>query len=131
MAKEKFVTAINCMDGRVQQPVAEYLIQTFQADYVDTITEPGPDKLLIEGPQAIQDSIKNRVFISVNAHGSRILAIAAHHDCAGNPVAKDKHLEMLQHCISHIDTWMLPIRLLALWIGPDWKVELIHDSQTN
>ena len=35
----KFVTAINCMDGRVQVPVIEWLKKEYKADDVDMITE--------------------------------------------------------------------------------------------
>ncbi len=37
----KFVTAINCMDGRVQIPVIEYLKNNYGINYVDMITAPG------------------------------------------------------------------------------------------
>jgi len=38
-----FCTAVNCMDGRVQLPVINYLKERFSANYVDMITEPGPN----------------------------------------------------------------------------------------
>jgi len=34
MQNKKFATAINCIDGRVQQPVLEWAQQTLQVDYV-------------------------------------------------------------------------------------------------
>ena len=37
MDKITFATAINCMDGRVQIPVIEYLKKEFKVDYVDMI----------------------------------------------------------------------------------------------
>ncbi len=43
-----FATAINCMDGRVQIPAIEWLKRRHQIDYVDMITEPGPNKILSE-----------------------------------------------------------------------------------
>ena len=46
---KKFATAINCMDGRTQQSVIEYMKRTFSVDFVDMITEPGPNKILAEG----------------------------------------------------------------------------------
>ncbi len=41
-----FCTTINCMDGRVQLPVIKYLQKHFNVDYVDSITEPGPNLIL-------------------------------------------------------------------------------------
>jgi hypothetical protein len=48
MKKYKFATALNCMDGRVQIPIIEFLKKKFKVDYVDMITEPGIDKILAE-----------------------------------------------------------------------------------
>ena len=48
MKDKKFATAINCMDGRVQLPVINYLKDQYKIDYVDMITEPGPIKILSE-----------------------------------------------------------------------------------
>jgi hypothetical protein len=43
MSSGRFAAAINCMDGRAQLPVIEWLKRECGVDYVDTITEPGPD----------------------------------------------------------------------------------------
>ena len=48
MSKKIFATAINCMDGRVQTPVIEYLQHQYGADYGDMVTEPGSNKILAE-----------------------------------------------------------------------------------
>ena len=37
----KFGTAINCIDGRTQQPVIDYIKQNYAVDMVDMITFPG------------------------------------------------------------------------------------------
>ena len=44
----KFYTVINCMDGRVQLPVIKYLQKRFNVEYVDSITEAGPNLVLSE-----------------------------------------------------------------------------------
>ena len=38
----KFGTAINCIDGRTQQPVIDYIKQNYAVDIVDMITFPVP-----------------------------------------------------------------------------------------
>ena len=82
----RFCTAINCMDGRVQIPVIQYLKDRFDADYVDAVTEPGPNRILAEDADTrIRQSIDRRVGISVEGHGSVGIAVVGHHDCAGNP----------------------------------------------
>jgi hypothetical protein len=52
MKKEIFYTAINCMDGRVQMPVINYLAARFGADFVDSVTEAGPVLYLAEKPDS-------------------------------------------------------------------------------
>ncbi len=41
-----FATALNCMDGRVQDTVAEWAKQHFNVTYVDAVTEPGIDSII-------------------------------------------------------------------------------------
>jgi len=126
----KFATAINCMDGRVQLPVINWLRENLPVDYVDMITEPGPDKILAEGPAAAQDSIKARVLISVNKHGSNTVLVVAHDDCAGNPVSRAQHEMHVRQSVIRIRSWNLPIsRIFGAWIGEDWKVEIIEASR--
>lgn len=129
MAEGAFVTAINCMDGRVQEPVISWMKQRFKAQYVDMITEPGPDRVMTAGPVEALESIKNRVNVSVNGHGSRVVAMVVHHDCTGYPVSKDEHLTALQSCLDVIESWMFPVRILGLWVDEHWQVELVHDSE--
>jgi S-methylmethionine-dependent homocysteine/selenocysteine methylase len=45
---KKFGTAINCMDGRTQLPVLDWVKKNYDVDYVDMITEAGADKILAE-----------------------------------------------------------------------------------
>ena len=126
MHKGKFGTAINCMDGRVQLPVINWLKTNYALDYVDMITEPGPDKMLSHGNPAQIESIKSRVLISVNAHGSETILIAAHHDCAGNPVTRQEHLKELNECVMLIKNWKLPVKtVIGTWINEDWTLEII------
>ena len=40
MAAGQFATAINCIDGRAQRPVSEWMRINFSVDFVDTITQP-------------------------------------------------------------------------------------------
>jgi len=127
MAEGTFATAINCMDGRVQLPVIEWAKTHFGVDYVDMITEPGPDKILAEGPDDLISSIKNRVEISVNKHGSKIIVMTSHDDCAGNPVDKETHLKQLRDSMRTIASWSFPATIVGVWMNSDdWKPEIIE-----
>lgn len=118
-----FATAINCMDGRVQIPVNEWLRRRFSVDYVDTITEPGPNKILAENKDSSAvASIKRRVDISVNKHGSKFIAIAGHHDCAGNPVDKATQLAQTRAAVKTVKSWSLAVSVVGLWVDEGWEV---------
>jgi hypothetical protein len=123
MEGKKFVTAINCMDGRVQLPVIRYLMKTFAADYVDTITEPGPDKILGENKDSSRvNSIKERIGISLHKHHSDTIAIVSHQDCAGNPVDKQKHCAHLVDAVALLRSCYPGVRVVGLWVDEAWEV---------
>jgi hypothetical protein len=122
LAAGKFGTAINCMDGRVQIPVIEWMKKNFGLDYVDMVTEPGPDGKMAAGDEEAIESIKKRVKVSVEKHGSEIVIIVAHHDCAGNPVTRVKHEEQLVESIRIVKSWNLPVRIAGIWLDENWQV---------
>jgi carbonic anhydrase len=128
MSKEgTFGTVITCMDGRVQEPVAQWLKQRLNLNFVDTITEPGVDKLMAEGSHEQQEGVRAKVLISTNAHGSRVVAVVGHADCAGNPVSKEKHLEQIRQAVATVQSWGLNISVLGLWITEPWTVEHVRE----
>ncbi len=117
MDKGKFGTAVSCMDGRVQIPVIEWLRQEFGLDYVDVITEPGPNKILAENQDRTAiESTKRRVAISVTKHGSKVIAIVGHYDCAGNPAEKQTQLNHLTEAEKTIQTWGFNVQTIKLWV---------------
>lgn len=126
MVKE-FATAINCIDGRVQKPVTEYMQKNFSVDYVDMITEPGPNKILSEGKDVnIIEFLKKKVEISVVKHNSQIIAVVAHYDCAGNPESKDVQKEHLRKAVDIIVSWEFPVKkIIALWLDENFKPDII------
>jgi len=122
----KFGTAINCMDGRAQLPVTNWMKGKYALDFIDMITEPGPDKMLSQGNPAQVESIKSRVLISVNAHGSETILVAAHHDCAGNPVTKEEHISQVKDCVKILQSWKLPVKnIIGAWINDSWTLEIV------
>jgi len=123
---KKFAAAVNCMDGRVQEPVIHYLKDHFEVDYVDMITEPGPDKILSEEPEGFKiNSIKQRLDISINQHGSNIVLMAGHADCAGNPVDKETHIVQTLNAAARIRKWFPDKEIIPVWINEKWEVEPI------
>lgn len=121
----RFGTVINCIDGRVQEPVARWLKETYQLDFVDVITEPGPDRALAEGRGEIMDAIKAKAGVSIHAHRSNVLALAGHHDCAGNPATPDEHRRQIESAIGALRLWNFAVTLVGLWINDEWQVEVV------
>ena len=121
-----FGTAINCMDGRTQIPVNAYLRQQLEVDYIDTVTEAGPVRILAEEPEsALTASILDRVRISTDKHGSKCVALVAHTDCAGNPAAKDAQMSQLDLAVRFLAAQCPGIRILGLWVDDTWSVSQI------
>lgn len=118
MTDKKFGTAINCMDGRVQIPVVEWLKKQYGVDYVDMITEPGPERLLAEDKDRISiESIRKRLEISVIRHNSNVVAIVGHQDCAGNLADKETQLRQISNAIKTVQSWNLRVQIIGLWVG--------------
>ena len=107
MSAQKFGTVINCIDGRVQIPVNDFLKAAFGLDYVDSITEPGPNRLFSSNRDetAITAALE-KVKISATKHGSKVLGIVGHYDCAANPVTESEHIAQIKNAVealkSHI-----------------------------
>lgn len=120
MNGKKFATAVNCMDGRTQLPLIEFVRSKTGVDYVDMITEPGIVKGLVEGKdQAVVQSVRNRIRISVEKHASADIWVAAHHDCAGNPVADEVQKQQAAQAVEVVRNWFPKVNVSAVWIDKD------------
>ncbi len=119
----KFCTAVNCMDGRVQLPVIEFLRRRFDAQYVDMITEPGPNLILAAGGDAGRvQSIFARCDISVEKHGSLGIAVAGHHDCAGNPAGTREQLRHIEEAVKILKRRYPHVEVIGLWLDENFNV---------
>ncbi len=124
---DKFATVINCMDGRTQLPVLEWIIENYDIDYPDMITEAGPIKILAENkPKSLIEAIRKRMDISINKHHSRHIFIVGHYDCAGNPEKKAVQIKQIKKAIKRIKKWNYDIDdIVGLWVGKNWIVKKI------
>ena len=123
MADGKFATSISCMDGRIQIPISQWIKENYSVDFVDTITEPGVDKV-ISGNSDL-DSIKTKIGISINAHKSKLVVVSGHYDCAANPVSDDEHIDLIKKDIEIISSWNLGVDIVGIWVDGSWKVNLV------
>jgi carbonic anhydrase len=123
---KKFATALNCMDGRVQEPVIKFLKEKYKVDFVDMITEPGIDRILAEGDEKMLEKIKNKIEISIKKHGSKVVAIVGHTDCAGNPVERKEHLRQIRKGKEILKSMNIKAEILGLWVNENWEVEVVE-----
>lgn len=121
-----FCTVINCMDGRVQLPVIKYLQKRFDAEYVDSITEPGPNFILAKQTNInIVESVFNRLKISVDKHASVGIAVAGHYGCAGNPANEQAQAEHTLDAVRCIKLRYPDIETIGLWVNENCQVSEI------
>jgi hypothetical protein len=118
-----FCTVVNCMDGRIQVPVIEYMQGRFGVDYVDSITEPGPNLILAKQTNInIVESIFHRLKISIERHASVGIAVAGHYDCAGNPSTREEQTGHTIEAIRCIKSRYSELEVIGLWIDENWEV---------
>ncbi len=121
--KPKFAAAINCIDGRVQVPLLEFIRKNYKVDYVDMVTVPGPDKVLSEYRDSREiESVKKKVLISYGKHNSRLIFIAGHDDCAANPCGKKEHLRQIREAARNISKWNIDAKIHGIWLDKAQKV---------
>jgi carbonic anhydrase len=129
MARHKFATAITCIDGRVQQPVVDWMKLHVNVEYVDLVTEPGPDLVLSEGTTYVIDDIVRKARFSIERHASPVVAVCGHHDCAANGADKEKHVEQIEESVRVLLSYDLGVRVLGLWLSEWNSIELVWDTQ--
>jgi len=110
------------MDGRTQDAVRDYIKKNYGVDFVDMVTEPGPNKILAENINTpIVENIKKRVGISVEHHGAKILAIVGHFGCAGNPTEREEQIQHLHQAKKTVESFGFNIKIILLWVNRDFK----------
>lgn len=113
-----FATAITCMDGRAQMPVFDFVSTYYKVDYVDMVTEPGPNRILAEGVDAQRlMTIFERVRISLECHDSQGMAVTGHADCAGNPVSESEQTVHTQQAVQAIRLRYPDVPVIGLWVA--------------
>ena len=128
---DKFGTALNCIDGRVQIPVADWIKLYCHVQYVDMITEPGIDKVLAEGRSNKINSIVENLRISIEVHHSQVIAIVGHFDCAANNVSFEEHKEQIKESVDLVNSWDLRVRVVGLYANEWNSIDLICDTDAE
>ena len=124
-----FATAITCIDGRVQQPVTDWVKLHANVRFVDLITEPGPDKMISAGVTDVIADIMRKTRFSIEHHHSGLVAITGHDACAANPVSKEEHFKQIIESVRVLVSYQLPARIVGLWVNEWSSVDLVWDTR--
>lgn len=128
---ETFVTAVGCMDGRVQNPVARFARERWDAQYVDTITEAGLVKHFSHEhkhphSEHVIESVKAKVLdVSVRKHNSKGIVVHGHEECAGNSVDNEQHKREIRAAADVIKDLEPGVEVVPVFVEraePEWLV---------
>ena len=122
---DSFGTVLVCMDGRIQRKVSDYLTASFGVRHLDTITTSGTVKHLAEDTDQTEILLAN-LDVSMAAHGSRHVAVVAHHDCAGNPVADKTQRQQVSTAVAWLSGKYPDADVIGLWLGDNWIIEKVR-----
>lgn len=125
---DKFGTAVNCIDGRAQTPVTDWMRLNCNIAFVDMITTPGAEQALCGGPNDRATRIEQKVRLSVGKHLSETVAVAGHFDCAANGCDLEAKLAMILDAVETVKSWGLGVRVIGLYVNEWGSVEVISDS---
>ncbi len=114
------VVCLNCMDGRVQIPVIEWIKNELgEAACVDMVTEPGMDHILAAEEDV--DSVVAKIKISIDKNSASIIFVVGHHDCKGNPVTDDIHEQNIKSSAERIKDVFPKLPVFGLWVDEHWN----------
>ena len=116
-------TCLNCMDGRVQLPVLQWIKTNYPVDFVDVITEAGMDNVLAN-QEDIREVLRS-ITISVNVNKSTRLFVVGHYDCRGNPVEENVHRQEINSSVKRLKEHWPTHEIVGLWVNKKWEVELV------
>lgn len=121
--EKKFTTVINCMDGRIQAAVIDFMQKKYNSLYVDNITAAGPCKLLAENKkEKIVKDILFRTGVSVEKHNSESIAVVGHHDCAMIKDDEEYQKSLVGEAVAFLKA-RFDVEVIGLWVNHEWKVE--------
>ncbi len=117
-------TCLNCIDGRVQFPVLNWIRKHYKINFVDVITAAGIDGILAS--QDSIDEIIRSIDISVSINKSVRIFVVGHHDCRGNLVDKKTHHEQIIRSVKRMKTHWPKLEIIGLWVNSHWQVEVCY-----
>ena len=121
-AGERFAVVLNCIDGRTQQALIEWVQRELDVTHVDVVTEPGVDRVLARGEAATVQALLDKVCVSRLAHGAVAVIVAGHHDCAANPGDAEHHLGDVTGGVATMRPLLPEMPVHGVYVDDTWQV---------
>lgn len=128
---QKFGTVVNCIDGRAQQPAADWIRLNCGVEFVDAITTPGAEQLLSEEESERSARIRSKVLLSAGKHMSSVVAVVGHFDCTANPCEPDERKTQILKAAAKLSSWKTGLRVVGLYVNEWQSVEVVCDSDED
>jgi hypothetical protein len=128
---ERFAVLLNCIDGRTQQPLLDWVRRELDVSHVDVVTEPGVDGILARGDDTMVPALLDKVCVSRLAHGAVALVVAGHHDCAANPGDAASHLRDLDRAVEVVGTALPELPVRSVYVDHTWTVTPLGDTMRS
>jgi len=121
----KVGTVVNCIDGRIQYPVMDFLRKNYNRNVFDAATEAGPLKILTERADKCRlFALKEQIKISLSVNGSDFIAVVGHHDCRGNPEVRSVQERQIEDALVYLKkAFGDEITYVGLYVNDRWEVE--------
>lgn len=102
----------------------EYLKRHCGPDYFDACSEAGPLKIITKHHGSCRLlSLKEQISVSLNKHGSKVIALVGHHDCVSNPLPREAQEKQIEKALDYLQRAYGPDKLyLGLYVDEHWKV---------
>ncbi len=133
-----FATMINCIDGRTQKPVSDWIKKELCVEFVDAVNVAGPTNVITKGVKEVVENLKEEVSISVSGHSSTNVVVIAHQDCAKNPISDEAQIsELNESCELIANDWGVPkgVSVIGLWLEKnsdfDWSIKKLTEIVTS
>lgn len=129
---EAFATTVNCIDGRVQRCVNDFIRNQEGVEYIDTITLAGACKVISDRKHTnLIDNVKYRLDISVNGHDSNYVSIVGHYDCTAIEEDDDTQKGYILNSAKTITEWFPNVSVEALWVNENFEVEKLQGEENE
>ena len=119
---ERFAVVLNCIDGRTQQPLLDWVREELDVAHVDVVTEPGVDGVLAHGDDRALQDLLDKVCVSRLAHGAVALVVAGHHDCAANPGDAEAHAADVSRAVEAVSAALPELPVRGVYVDRTWSV---------